>query len=283
MDRVHSVAFRANKTFGAGFSWFVNRTPVFWVLAVYAFFLGAYVYLPVIAIVIFSFNEGGMSLPFTAFTFEWYEAFLQNDRLISAVGRSLQLAVGTAIVMTFLATTAVLGYRANARGRKLLFYLILLGVITPGVTFGIANALYFNVTLGFSNDLLLALPIHVVYTLPFGFILLLAGFSPDIPTQTRSARIMGASNWEVFRHILLPQVGPVIFGVFVFGFTLSYNEATRIMFVTGRDTTVPLELLAIVHTGVSPELFAFGAVTTVVSVVLLTVSMSLILINASRG
>jgi putative spermidine/putrescine transport system permease protein len=202
--------------------------------------------------------------------------------MISAIRRSLLLALATMVITTVLATALAIAYRREFRGKRALLFLAILGIITPGITYGIGATLFLNEILGLPKDLWLALTVHVVWTLPFSFIVLLAGFPPTLAQNERAARVMGADTLTVFREIVFPQIAPSVLGAAVFAFTLSYNEATRGLLIIGRDNTMPIEVFAIASARrPTPELFALGSITTVISTILLVIA-GLVVYRASR-
>ena len=241
-------------------------------LIVYFVFAAVYIYAPILSVIVFSFNEGGITAPFAGFTMAAYGELFANQSMAAAITRSIQLALVVTLITTVLGTAAGLAYRYNFRGQRGLLYLIVLGIITPGVTYGIGARLFLTEILDLSRSLWLAVPVHVVWTVPFAVIVLLAGFPPTLADNKRAARVMGASRWTSFRRIVLPQIAPTVLGAAVFAFTLSYNEATRGLLLVGQENTLPIEVFTIAAgTRATPELFALGTVTTVFSTVLLTV------------
>lgn len=251
---------------------------------VYAFVLTVYIYLPIISLVAFSFNEGGLTFPFVGFSLEWYTTLLSNESMMAAIRRSLLLAFATMVVTTLLATAMAMAYRRDFLGKRTLLFLFILGIITPGITYGVGATLFLNEILDLPKNLWLALTVHVVWTLPFSFIVLLAGFPPTLAQNERAARVMGADTVTVFREIIFPQISPTILGAAVFAFTLSYNEATRGLLIIGRQNTMPLEVFAIASSRrPTPELFALGSITTIVSTILLVVASVLVFRSRQWG
>jgi len=241
-------------------------------LSVFVLFMILYIYAPILSLIAFSFNEGGLTFPFVGFTTEWYTVLFENQGIVDATVRSLQLALVVTVITTVLATSTALAYRYDFWGQRGLLYLLILGIITPGITYGVGANLFLTELLGQNSGLWLAVPVHVVWTVPFAVIVLLAGFPPTLAENERAARVMGASRWTSFRRVVLPQIAPTVLGAAVFAFTLSYNEATRGLLLVGQENTLPIEVFTIAAgTRATPELFALGTVTTVFSTVLLMV------------
>jgi len=250
----------------------VQRVNVRHVLVAYFVLVAGYVYLPIISLIGFSFNQGGLTFPFVGFTTQWYTELFANDAIIGSIVRSLELALVVTVITTFLATATALAYRYDFRGQRAILYLLILGIITPGITYGVGAALFLLDILQMDKGLWLAIPVHVVWTLPFAVIVLLAGFPPTLSENEQAARVLGASRLTTIREVILPQIAPTILGAAVFAFTLSYNEGTRSLLLLGQDNTMPLQVFAIASSKrPTPMLFALGSVTTVVSTVLLLV------------
>ncbi|SIS17283.1 putative spermidine/putrescine transport system permease protein [Natronorubrum thiooxidans] len=262
----------------------IQRFDMKRLLAAYFILISLYIYAPMIALIVFSFNAGGISPPYQGFTLAWYSELVSNQGIINSVLRSIQLALVVTVITTILGTAAALAYRFDFRGRKLFLYLIVLGIITPGIAFSVGSTLFLNEVLGFSRSMWLALPAHVVWTLPFAVIVLLAGFPPNLAQNEEAARVMGADRRTTFREIVLPQIAPTVLGAAVFAFTLSYNEAERGLLLVGRDRTMPMEVFSIASAErATPELFALGSVTTVFSTILLLVAGGLVVYGARQS
>lgn len=254
-----------------------------YLLVVYVVLAALFIYAPILSLIAFSFNSGGLTFPFVGFTGQWYGELLANESMLSAISRSLALAVVVTVITTVLGTATAIAYRYEFRGRRLILFLLIFGIITPGITFGVGATLFLNEVLALEKGLWLATTVHVVWTLPFAVIVLLAGFPPNLASNERAARVMGADRVTTFREITLPQIAPTVLGAAVFAFTLSYNEATRSLLLVGQDNTMPIEVFAIASSKrATPELFALGSVTTVLSTLLLVVAGLLVFYGSKR-
>ncbi|WP_121744283.1 ABC transporter permease [Natronorubrum halophilum] len=246
-------------------------------LAAYFVIISLYIYAPMISLIVFSFNSGGIAPPYQGFTLAWYNELFANSGMITAIWRSIQLALVVTVITTVLGTAAALAYRFEFRGKRAFLYLIILGIITPGIAFSVGSTLFLNEILGFPRSIWIALPAHVVWTLPFAVIVLLAGFPPNLAQNEQAARVMGASRLTTFREVVLPQIAPTVLGAAVFAFTLSYNEAERGLLLVGRNRTMPMEVFSIASAErATPELFALGSITTAFSFLLLILAGALV-------
>lgn len=184
---------------------------------------------------------------------------------------SLVLALLTAVVATGLALMAALAFRRRFRGRGPLFYLLLLGMLTPGVILGLGMRLLADqLGLGahwYTTGLLL----HVAWTMPFGFIVFLIFLNRYDSSVEEAAALLGASPWTVFRTVTLPILAPGVMASLLFGFTLSLDEVQRSSFVMGQDQTLPMELIAVTGVRTTPVVYALGTIIALVSFVLLAI------------
>ncbi|MCW2951928.1 MAG: transporter permease [Conexibacter sp.] len=240
-------------------------------------------YAPFAIMLTLSFGERATAVfPPSEFTFVSYEKLLHPSdySLFTIAGEpltnywpplrlSLILGLLTALLATALALMAALAFRRRFRGRGPLFYLLLLGLLTPGVILGLGMRLFADqVGLGahwYTTGLLL----HVAWTMPFGFIVFLIFLNRYDVSVEEAAAVLGASRWKVFRTVTLPLLAPGVMGSLLFGFTLSLDEVQRSSFVMGRDQTLPMELLAVTGVRITPVVYALGSLIAVVSFALL--------------
>ena len=153
----------------------------------------------------------------------------------------------------------------------MVFYLIVLGMMVPGVLVGLGMALVAN-TLGIDRHWWgTAFVLHVVYTFPFAFLVMLAIFNRFDPSVEEAAWSLGVSPARTFRKITFPLIFPGVLSAMLFAFTLSYDEFSRTLFASGRDLTLPLAIYGTFSVEVHPNVFAFGVLTTLFSFALLAI------------
>ena len=239
-------------------------------LAVLTIVVAALVYSPIISMIVFSFNSADrMVPPIEGFSLRWYEKWLNSPEIVNALTRSLELAIATAAVAMALFAPAGLAYKRPFRGAEAIFYLIILGIIVPGVTYGL-GAIFFYRQLGVPISLWTGLPVHVVWALPWGMILVRAGIDPKLIEYEEAAKTLGAPSFKVFRKITLPLITPSIMAGALFAFTLSIGELFRSVFIVNPDT-LPLRVFGIVQIRATPALLALGSTMTIFSLGLLVI------------
>jgi len=236
-------------------------------------------YAPFAVMITLSFQERGTAVfPPSEFSTISYQKLLEpnNYSLFTIAGEpltnylpplrlSLILALLTAVLATTFALMAALAFRRSFRGRGPLFYLLLLGMLTPGVILGLGMRLFADQVGMEAHWYTTGLLLHVAWTMPFGFIVFLIFLNRYDSSVEEAAASLGASRWTVFRTVTLPLLMPGVMGSLLFGFTLSLDEVQRSSFVMGHDQTLPMELLAVTGVRITPVVYALGSLIAVVS------------------
>jgi len=183
------------------------------------------------------------------------------------IGLSLTMALLTSVVATGLALMAALAFRERFRGRGVMFYVLLLGMVTPGIILGLGFRLFadqIGLPTGWQTTGLLT---HIAWTMPFGFIVFLIFLNRFDRTIEEAASVLGASGWEVFRTVTLPVLAPAVLASLLFGFTLSFDEIQRSSLVLGSDQTLPIAIIGATTVRITPVLYALGSLIALVSFV----------------
>jgi len=240
------------------------------------------VYLPIILMVVLSTNSAGrISFPYEGFTTKWYNAAptgYEYGSYISAVydwafwiafQNTVYVAFATAIMTTIIVTCVAMTLRHRILGRNGLFYIILLGFLVPGVALGLGNNILFKM-MNWQFSWWSASMLDTVYAVPFGLILMMARFDPDLMLYERAASVLRASPWSVFRRVTLPLIRWEVVSAAIFGFVLAWGELIRTSFVargTGVISTYINTQLAI--NPITPKWYAIGTIITGISIIAL--------------
>ncbi len=263
-------------------------------LGVYTALFLIFLYAPMAVLTILSFQtgpEGGPQFPIIEWSTYWYRhlfGLTPPSRIAplpidEALLRSLSLSVMTMIVSTVLGVTTAQAFRRRFRGSGIVFYLIVLGMMVPGVLVGLGMALVAN-TLGLDRHWWsTAFVLHVVYTFPFAFLVMLAIFNRFDESVEEAAWSLGVSPARTFRKITFPLIFPGVLSAMLFAFTLSYDEFSRTLFASGRDLTLPLAIYGTFSVEVHPNVFAFGVLTTIFSFALLGIYGVLMMLSMRRA
>ncbi|WP_181704852.1 ABC transporter permease [Chthonobacter rhizosphaerae] len=272
----------------------MHSTVIKPILAVYTGLFLLFLYGPLLVLAILSFQtgpEGGPQFPIIEWSTYWYQhlfGLTPPSRIAplpieESLVRSLVLAVATMIVSTVLGVSAAQAFRTRFRGSGVVFYLIVLGMMVPGVLVGLGMALVAN-TLGIDRHWWgTAFVLHVVYTFPFAFLVMLAIFNRFDQSMEEAAWSLGVSPARTFRKVTFPLIFPGVLSAMLFAFTLSYDEFSRTLFASGRDLTLPLAIYGTFSVEIHPNVFAFGVLTTLFSFALLGVYAVLMTLSVRRA
>ncbi len=251
------------------------------VLALYAALFLLFLYGPMIVLAILSFQgqNGGPQFPIQEWSVYWYQHLLglaETSRVSQLpVGdsliRSLVLAFMTTVVSVTLGTMSAEAFRTRFKGSGPVFYLIILGMMVPGVLVGLGVALLSNF-LGIGRAWWgTSFVLHVVYTFPFAFLVMLAIFNRFDRSVEEASLSLGVSPAQTFRRVTFPLIFPGVLSAMLFSFTLSYDEFSRTLFTAGADLTLPLSIYGTFSVEIYPNVFAFGVLTTLFSFTLLVI------------
>ncbi|HLJ71770.1 MAG TPA: ABC transporter permease [Roseiarcus sp.] len=265
-----------------------------WALGGFTALIVVFLYAPFAVLAILSFQtgpEGGPQFPIVAWSVYWYKhlfGLTPPSRIAplpieSALARSLTLAVMTMIVSTVLGVMAAQAFRTRFKGAGLVFYLIILGMMVPGVLIGLGMALLAN-TIGLDRHWWsTAFALHVVYTFPFAFLVMLAIFNRFDASVEEASWSLGVSPARTFRKVTFPLIFPGVLSAMLFAFTLSYDEFSRTLFTSGRELTLPLAIYGTFSVEIHPNIFAFGVLTTLFSFALLAIYAILMALSVRRA
>lgn len=265
------------------------RPWTFYVLAALFTLFVIFLYGPMIAVLILSFQGPSAALvfPLRDPSLIWFDE-LFNPRRVGdvrgAFSRSLPLAVMVMVLTVLISVTAGFAFRRRFKGATVIFYTAISCLIVPGLVLSIGILVTFRY-LGLSAAWYTsALGAHLSWALPFGLLIMFAVLGRLDPSYEEAAYDLGATKWQTVRAVVIPIVFPGIIAVALFGFTLSYDEFPRSWLTVGTKNTLPLEIWTMTTNVTSPALYALGTVTTVVSFVVIGVALSsIILIQRQRS
>jgi putative spermidine/putrescine transport system permease protein len=272
------------------------RAPSLVPLALMAFtgLFIVFLYSPLAVLAVLSFQsgpEGGPQFPIIEWSTYWYRhlfGLVPPSRvaplpIADALIRSLVLAGATTVTSTVLGVLSAQAFRRRFRGSGVVFYLIVLGMIVPGVLIGLGIALVANaigIPRAWWSTSFVA---HVLYTFPFAFLVMLAVFNRFDRSVEEAAWSLGVSPARTFRKVTFPLIFPGVLSAMLFSFTLSYDEFSRTLFTAGGQLTLPLAIYGTFSVEIHPNIFAFGVLTTLFSFSLLAVYGILMTMSVRRA
>ena len=263
------------------------RPWTFYVLATFFALFVVFLYGPMIAVLILSFQGPSASLvfPLRDPSLMWFDELFNPRRVGDVVGafsRSLPLALMVMVLTVLISVSAGFALRRRFLGSSLIFYTAIASLIVPGLVLSIGTLVTFR-DLGLSASWYTsALGAHLSWALPFGLLIMFAVLGRLNPSYEEAAYDLGASRWQTLKDVVVPIVFPGMIAVALFGFTLSYDEFPRSWLTVGTKNTLPLEIWTMTTNVTSPALYALGTVTTVVSFVVIALALGSIVIIQRR-
>jgi spermidine/putrescine transport system permease protein len=245
-----------------------NAPIISYLTAIYLFF-----YIPIIILIVYSFNSAQYSLLWHGFSLRWYQELFSDSDLWISVMHSLLLGISAATVaMCMGGLTAITLYRYDFFGRRLLYGLIFILILSPDIVMGISLLILFSllkVTLGFWS-LLLA---HITFCIPFVVVTVYSRIISFDEYIFEAAKDLGAKDSVILTRIILPLLWPALFAGWLLSFTLSIDDVIISYFVAGPDFEIlPLKIYSMVRLGVKPEINALCTVTFGLTLLLIVIS-----------
>jgi spermidine/putrescine transport system permease protein len=230
-------------------------------------------YLPLVPPFLFSIGAGGTSDLAETLTLQWYASLPTNPVLVDALATTLIVACVTALAASTLGLLAAMAIR-ELRMPRIILLLVLLPVFIPGISMGLATALFFR-QLGLPPSLWSICVVHVLWALPFTTLIILTVMATFDPLYLEAAYMTGASRWRAFCDVEFPLIRAGIFGAATFSMILSFNETVRTSLVQGPLNTIQTYIWSTyLQVGLSPSLYALMSLLILVTVVLLLLSLA---------
>ena len=236
-----------------------------------------FLYLPIAVLVVYSFNSAKYGTAWRGATFKWYLRLLDNRLLIGSMVNSLMVAAASSVVATGIGTLAAVAFhRYRFLGRRALYALLYVVMMSPDIVMGISLLMFF-IGIGMEPGFVTLLLSHITFCLPFVVVTVYARISGFDPHIIEAAKDLGAGEFQTFRHVILPMIWPAVLSGWLLSFTLSLDDVIVSFFVTGPTFEIlPLRIYSMVRLGVKPEvnalstvLFAFTLIAVLVSQLLL--------------
>jgi spermidine/putrescine transport system permease protein len=211
--------------------------PLFFYVILYLLFL----YIPSLMLPVFSFNDSiQMVLPLQGFTFRWYVEMVNQPGLMTALGNSFKVALPVAVISTSLATIAAKTMtRYRLPGQSLAMSFILLPMVMPGIILAV-GLLVLAMAVGVPLSLSTIGVAHVVATLPFSMLIVMARLEGFSKSLEESALDLGENGWMTFWRITFPLILPGVGAAFLLSFTASFDEFLLALFLGGNQVTLPV-------------------------------------------
>jgi spermidine/putrescine transport system permease protein len=240
-----------------------------WVVAV-SVAVYAFLHLPILVLVVFSFNDSKFSVDWAGFTFDWYRRLLQRPDILRGLKASLIVGGASTVISAVLGTLIALALaRHRFRGRTAFEGFLYVPIVTPEIVVGISLLILFalvKVPLGLTTITIA----HVAFCLSFVVIVVLARLEGMDGALEEAAMILGADEVTTFWKVTVPQLWPGILSGALLAFTMSFDDFVITSFVSGSgSSTLPIVVYGMVRRNVEPSINAISTIILLVTTALI--------------
>lgn len=242
----------------------------------------AFLYLPIIVLVVMSFNSGDSAYDYEGFSLKWYGELAKDERVLDGVVNTLIVATGATVIATVLGTLLAVGLVRHTKS-KVLETISLMPAVLPDLVLAIGLLVFYGMiqlTLGLYSAILA----HGVFAMAFVAAVVRTRLSGADTSLEEASRDLGAGPVATFMKITLPQLMPGIVAGALLAFTLSLDEFVIAFFTIGNsDQTLPIVIYSMIRFGVTPKINALAAILLLVSFTAVIAGQRLTKIGESRA
>lgn len=237
-------------------------------------------YLPILVVVVFSFNDSKLTVGWKGFTLRWYKELFRDAALMEALGNSLVLGLLSVLFAAVIGTLGAIGMmRVHFKSKGMMEYISTIPIIVPEIILAMAFMAFFSM-IGLPFGMVTLVIAHTAFCIPYVFMMVKARLVGIDKSLEEAARDLGASPARTFLDITLPLIMPAVLSGCILAFAMSFDDVVISLFVTGPTlSTLPIKVYTQIKTGVTPEINALC------TMVLLAVILGLFLYSflSSRG
>ncbi|MCL2139078.1 MAG: ABC transporter permease [Treponema sp.] len=259
-----------------------NKKPALY--PIYLIIILVIMYIPIILVIVYSFNRSRLSSVWGGFTFSWYTELFKDRRMFEALLNSLILAILSSLLSAILGTlgatgmakirmaskTSVKTYVINKTSfHKTMESLSILPIMAPEIILGMAFLAFFSL-LAIPWGMFTLVIAHTAFCIPYPYLLVRARLAGLDKSYIEAARIMGASGMRAFYDITLPLMFPAIVSGILISFAMSFDDVIVSSFVAGNTNTLPMVIYSQLRTGVTPKTNALCSLLFILTIILCT-------------
>jgi spermidine/putrescine transport system permease protein len=239
----------------------------------YLILIFIFLYAPIFALALFSFNDSKSMAKWEGFTLKWYQQLFHNDRIISALLTTVAIAILASVIATFIGTISAIGIdRMRGPKKAMLLNINYLPVLNPDIVTAVGLMIlfiFFNMKLGFMTMLLA----HITFNIPYVVLSVLPKLRQLPDNVEEAAMDLGAKPMYTLRKVILPQIKPGIISGFLIAFTMSIDDFIISFFNTGNGVTnLSIEVYSMAKRGIKPEINALTTLMFITVLILLLVA-----------
>jgi len=241
-------------------------------LRIYAIIVYMYIYVPIVILMVFSFNTMKLNIRWQGFTFHWYDVLFHDQQVLQATSNTMIIAVVSTIFATIIGTLAALAmHRYRFPGYNASETVMYIPIVIPEVVMGISLLVLF-VLLNFTLGILTITLSHIAFNIPFVALVVRARLHGYDNAIDEAAMDLGANEMTTFWRVTLPTIMPGVLSGAMLAFTLSLDDYVITYFTAGPgSTTLPLRVFSMVRFMVTPEVNALSTVWVLVVFLILLI------------
>ena len=228
----------------------------------------AFLYIPIIILIVFSFNNSRLNATWMGFTTSWYGTLPDHPSMLNAAEISIAVTLGQTVISTVLGTMGGIAlHRYKFPGKRMFVYFLYIPIVIPEVVLAVALLLFFN-QVSFPLGVVAMMVGHTTFTIPFVVLVVRAAMSGFDNSLEEAARDLGATEWQTLWKVTIPIILPGIIVGALLSFSQSFDDFTTSFFVDGMgNDPLPVYIYGLMRHGVSPVVNALAAIILAVTLV----------------
>jgi spermidine/putrescine transport system permease protein len=249
----------------------MKRIPTW--LALFCAVVYLFLHIPILVLMIFSFNSSKFSVEWTGFTWQWYARLLERPDIINGLKASVIVGLAATVLSAVFGTLIALALaRHKFRGRTILEAFLYVPLVTPEIVVGISLLILF-VLIGLPLGILTITIAHVAFCISFVVVVVLARLQGLDQNLEEAAMTLGADEFTTFFKITLPQIWPGVLSGALLAFTMSFDDFVITSFVSGTgSSTLPIVVYGMVRKNIEPSINAISTIILVLTAILIYLS-----------
>ena len=236
------------------------------------FLVLSFLFLPIIVLVMYSFNESSTNIVFKGFTLKWFKELFNNKDLLEAFFNTLLIAGVSTVISTIVGVISAVGlHKYNFKLKKFINILLYIPIVIPEIVLGISLLSMYTLmklNLGIPTIILS----HIVFSIPYVIVSVRSAITDEISSIEEASNDLGVGHLKTFWYVTLPAIMPGIISGASLAFTLSLDDVVISYFTAGPGSnTLPLNMYSIIKTGITPDVNALTTIVLLIVVGVLTV------------
>ncbi|MDR3336421.1 MAG: ABC transporter permease subunit [Treponema sp.] len=230
-------------------------------------------YIPILLVIIYSFNQSRISSVWSGFSWHWYTELFRDRAMWSALWNSVFLGVTASLAAAVIGSLAATGLsRAKLPGGKAMGYMAILPIMIPEIVMGMVSLAFFAI-LSLPFGMLTLVIAHTAMCIPYSFLMVKARLEGLDKSYVEAAKDLGAGEWRAFYDITRPLIMPAVASSILISFAMSFDDVIVSVFVTGVNTnTLPIRIYTQMKVGVTPKTNAMCTLLFAATIVLVMIS-----------